>query len=269
MKRLKFWTFAGLLLLVVVGVSSGCANQKEPDPLQEARSSTIPSQVEPEKQTKPANTQTDNTKSEETDKKKHDAVISSPEQPDESVKKPANSPESDAGTDKPAPNPPASEPATSNNDKGTGGVIGSPEKPASATIEHYHPTQPRLMGLKIQESTDQAKAIYGNPLKTYTMGADASQLNVLEYPGFRIGADENNQIIFIEVSTSEAHPGLNGVALGDEVREMIRFYGEPSVQTEFVMNYISNGIVLKIDVDPVHQTISSIKLFADEESPSS
>ncbi|CAM3765339.1 hypothetical protein [Marinicrinis lubricantis] len=129
-------------------------------------------------------------------------------------------------------------------------------------IINYQPSEPRLMGLQIQQQSKQVTGLYGKPNREYVLDADMNPITVYEYEGFSVGFDDKETIVFVEVTSEHINPGLNGLHLGDLREDAITALGKPNTNTDFVMNYISSGVVLKLDIDPKTDEIRSLKLFA-------
>ncbi len=125
----------------------------------------------------------------------------------------------------------------------------------------YNPIKPTLIGLTIHQAKEEIQIKFGNPMMEYVMEDPQDPITVMEYNGFLIGYNKNNQIAFIDVQSSQVNPGLNGLRIGDTVDAVIEILGQPDTKTDFVMNYKSNEINLKFDVDPTTNQIHSIKLF--------
>ena len=120
----------------------------------------------------------------------------------------------------------------------------------------------QLMGISLNQTREQVIGKYGAPVETFVMENEADPLTVYRYSGFQIGFDRNGQVEFVDVISPEADPGLNGVRLGTTVDVAIKVLGKPDIQTEYVLNYISETTILKMDIDPNTKQINSIKLFA-------
>lgn len=118
-----------------------------------------------------------------------------------------------------------------------------------------------LMGLTINLSKDVIKAKFGMPDEEYVMDDPNDPITVYEYTGFMIGHNKQNLIAFIDVNSDRVNPGLNGLKLGDSVEIAIQALGTPDTRTDYVMNYKSKETNLKLDIDPITNTINSIKLF--------
>jgi hypothetical protein len=127
----------------------------------------------------------------------------------------------------------------------------------------YNADKPTLMGLSIHEAKSAVSQKFGNPSGQYVMEDDTDPIVVYEYPGFSVGFSTSDIIQFVEVSSGDVNPGLNGLRLGQTVNDAIAAIGQPNINTEYVLSYKSGGVILKLDIDPNTQIIQSIKLFAD------
>ncbi|WP_325012246.1 hypothetical protein [Paenibacillus sp.] len=127
----------------------------------------------------------------------------------------------------------------------------------------FDPLHPTLMGISIGAAADGVKKRFGEPTGTYPLPDDEVSASVLSYPGFSIGV-RDDKVLFVEVSTRSVNPGLNGLRLGDGRDAAFAKLGEPTADSEFVISYVANGSVLKLDLDPETGQIHSIKLFPEE-----
>jgi len=128
-------------------------------------------------------------------------------------------------------------------------------------ISPYNPNKPTLMGVSINQSKDIIKEKFGLPQGEYVMEDPRDPITVYEYSGFQIGFNNQLQIIFVDVHSSSVNPGLNGLRMGDTVDGAIKALGNPNTRSDYVLNYKSSEVNLKLDIDPNTDTISSIKLF--------
>lgn len=126
----------------------------------------------------------------------------------------------------------------------------------------YNPARPMLMGLAIGQPKDLIVEKYGIPLEQYIMEDPSDPITVYEYDGFLIGYNKLKLIQFIDVSAREVDPGLNGVRLQDSLENAVKALGNPDTRTPYVLNYYSSDAILKFDIDPLTNTITSIKLFS-------
>lgn len=128
----------------------------------------------------------------------------------------------------------------------------------------YNPSKPTLMGFTINQNMNEVQSKLGNPREEYVMEDENDPITVYAYNGFTIGFDKYELVVFIDVSSLQVNPGLNGLRLGNTIEDAIQALGKPTTNTEYVLNYISDDVILKLDVDPTTQTIHSIKLFANK-----
>jgi hypothetical protein len=129
--------------------------------------------------------------------------------------------------------------------------------------EDYDVSNPTLMGFTMNDSSDQVLKRFGQPLSESIMNDGSDPLQIYEYPGFLIGFNSSNKIVFIEVNSSEVNPGLNDLHIGQTVEEARDSLGTPDSLNEYVMMYSSNNLIMKLDLDPNSNNIRSIKLFAE------
>lgn len=249
MKSLTFCTVACLLLMLLLLVS-GCADQTE-------LNSTISNSTSDEGyDSSPDVTERSDEDSHADDKQNNPTQISSSVEDKTEIE---------------VENETVSSPAQTHEDSSEGSAT-NPEQDGeqsdrskqSDQVTHYHPSEPRLVGLMIDQSKEQVISQYGEPLNIYTIDAELNPIEIYIYEGFQVGFDQEQTILFVEVTSPDVQPGLNGLHLGDPRSKIIELLGTPTSQTEFVVSYISNEVVLKLDIDPVEDKILSIKLFANE-----
>lgn len=137
----------------------------------------------------------------------------------------------------------------------------APVKQPEAPV--YNPTQPMLMGLMIGQSKALITEIYGTPLEEYVMEDPSDPITVYAYDGFIVGYNKLKLIEFIDVNAREVDSGLNGLRLYDSLEDAVKALGNPDTRTPYVLNYYSKDAVLKLDLDPLTNVITSIKLFGN------
>ena len=236
----KWMLFVALVALSAT-VLTGCARSefdKTPidtsaKPVQTA-TKPVPQQQEPE--TKPG---------------KKDLTVLSPELP------------ASSSNDSTAPKPDASHsseasPSDKDQDDET------PAAPPSYDVhEPYDASKPTLMGFSIADRKDAVLHRFGSPEKELKMNDGVETLSVHHYPGFIIGTSSNGHIVFIEVNDGGVNPGLNQLRVGHTVSAAQQALGTPDSLNDYVMVYNSAGNVLKLDLDPEHGIVRSIKLFSE------
>lgn len=124
--------------------------------------------------------------------------------------------------------------------------------------------EPRLMQISLEDTRETVIKLHGTPESTFLMEHEVDPLTVYQYAEFTVGFNQVGTVEFVDVTSQEADPGLNGLSLGASVNDCLEVLGKPSIQTEYVLNYMSESAILKMDIDPNKYTIHSIKLFALE-----
>jgi len=127
----------------------------------------------------------------------------------------------------------------------------------------FDPLHPTLMGIAIGADAAVVTQRFGEPNERYKLPDESEDASVYAYPGFTVGV-RDKQVLFVEVSTRSVNPGLNGLRLGDAREDAVTKLGTPTADSEFVMNYVADGAVLKLDLDPESNKIHSMKLFPEE-----
>jgi len=135
----------------------------------------------------------------------------------------------------------------------------APAKPKA--VEAYTAAKPLLMGIAIGDSKDRISVIHGKPKNEFQMDDGDFPLTVWEYEGFSVGFTSDKTVEFVEITSEEEDPGLNGLKLGQKSTDAVQALGKPDSDTEYVLSYKTKSTVLKLDVDPKTKKIHSIKLF--------
>lgn len=139
-----------------------------------------------------------------------------------------------------------------------------PAAPPSYDVhDPFDASKPTLMGFSVQDRKEAVITRFGAPEKELVMNDGVETLKVHHYPGFSIGTGSSGQIVFIEVNDGEVNPGLNQLRVGHTVSDAQQALGSPDSLNDYVMVYKSAGSVLKLDLDPDHGVIRSIKLFSE------
>jgi hypothetical protein len=134
------------------------------------------------------------------------------------------------------------------------------------SLSAFSSKQPKIMGLAIGELQEKTIAQYGKPIESYIMEDPTKPITVYQYEGFSVGFNTANEIQFIDISSADLNPGLNGLRLGQSSTQALELLGKPDKNTSFVISYNTKTAILKLDIDPKTKTIQSIKLFGVEES---
>ncbi|OMF37053.1 hypothetical protein BK133_07540 [Paenibacillus sp. FSL H8-0548] len=122
--------------------------------------------------------------------------------------------------------------------------------------------RPLLHGLAIGDKETTVNKLHGLPLDSYRLEEASGSINVLEYDGFALGINHNQKIQFIEVYSELISPGLSGLRIGDTPETALHSLGKPDKQTTYLLTYTAKNALLKLDLDPEHNQIVSIKLLA-------
>lgn len=128
----------------------------------------------------------------------------------------------------------------------------------------YTPSNPTLMGVTVNETKSKVIAKFGSPTEQYVMADDIDPITVYNYKDFIIGFNQQELVVFVDVTSNQVNPGLNGLRLENTVEQAITALGKPDSKTDYVMSYLSEEVVLKLDINPNTNQISSIKLFGRE-----
>jgi hypothetical protein len=133
-------------------------------------------------------------------------------------------------------------------------------------LSAFSSKQLKIMGLAIGEPQEKAIAQYGKPKESYIMEDPTEPISVYQYEGFSVGFNTANAIQFIDISSPNLNPGLNGLRLGQSSTQALEVLGNPDKNTSYVISYNTKSAILKLDIDPKTKTIQSIKLFGVNES---
>ncbi|WP_127580001.1 hypothetical protein [Paenibacillus koleovorans] len=142
---------------------------------------------------------------------------------------------------------------------------GSTDPKTTPPLDAYSVKQPSLMGVKLTDNTSTVKLKLGFPQDEYTMEDAQDPITVYEYNGYSVGFNRAGVVQFVEITSEDIDPGLNGLRLKQNVKQALQALGKPDISSKYALSFKSGGTVLKLDVDPTLQTILSIKLFADTE----
>jgi len=135
-------------------------------------------------------------------------------------------------------------------------------KPDSSTLQ-YDAKKPALMGVRLTDSKPSVKQKLGDPVSEFVMEDEKDPIDVQEYDGFSIGFNSKGFVEFIEITSKDVNPGLNGLRLGQKVKDAETALGKPDTNTTYALHYKAGGTILKLDIDKKTEAITSIKLFAD------
>ncbi|MGO4545712.1 hypothetical protein AB4Z29_12995 [Paenibacillus sp. 2TAB23] len=126
----------------------------------------------------------------------------------------------------------------------------------------WNPDQPMLKGVSIGNDHSAITKRFGIPLDSYKLDEESEPITVLEYDGFAIGINPYQSVQYVEVFGNSISAGLSGLQVGDNPEQALRTLGKPEKQTAYMLTYEAKNALLKLDLDPVHNEIVSIKLLA-------
>lgn len=121
--------------------------------------------------------------------------------------------------------------------------------------------KPKLHGISIGESSSIVEKLHGKPVDTYNLDEEIDLIQVYEYDGFAIGINSKQKVQYVEVYDKRIKAGLSGLKVGDKPDAALHLLGKPDKQTTYLLTYESTGALLKLDLDPDHNKIVSIKLL--------
>ncbi|WP_125653722.1 hypothetical protein [Paenibacillus baekrokdamisoli] len=128
----------------------------------------------------------------------------------------------------------------------------------------WDPKAPRLHGIAIGDTKASIDKL-GKATDTYTLEDEDETLTINEYDTFSVGFGKNKKVKFVEVFDRKAVTDLNGLRVGDNESAAVKALGKPDTHTTSVLAYKAKGSMLKLDLDPDHNDIISIKLFLNTE----
>ena len=137
----------------------------------------------------------------------------------------------------------------------------APVKTQSEDAE-WSADNPLLHGIAIGNHDSVVSKLHGKPLDSYKLEEDTEPITVLEYDGFAVGINAYKNVQYIEVYGKAISAGLSGLRIGDNPEEALHALGKPEKQTAYLLTYKAKDSLLKLDLDPVHNQIVSIKLLA-------
>lgn len=135
-------------------------------------------------------------------------------------------------------------------------------KPGTAAVESYTSKKPSLMGIRLTDTRTAVKKKFDDPVAEFEMDDEQDSVTVCEYEGFSVGFNAAGTVEFIEITSKDVNPGLNGLRLGQKVKDAESALGKPDTNTSYALHYKADGTILKLDIDPKTESIQSIKLFA-------
>jgi len=123
---------------------------------------------------------------------------------------------------------------------------------------------PMLNGIGFQDTIESVEQRFGPPKVKYELPNDHTTIDMREYPGFAVGFDENGDVFYVELTSSEAPTGITGLKLGmpgEQAAELLEILDHPG--SHVLTMDLSDGW-LKLDLDPDTHEVLSIKLIGSE-----
>ncbi len=85
------------------------------------------------------------------------------------------------------------------------------EQPADPV---FQPRSPSLAGIKLGTSDKDVVKQYGLPKETYLLPGDTQSVNIWEYSGLSIGMNEQDKVVYVEITSSDIGTGIQGLKTG-------------------------------------------------------
>jgi len=145
----------------------------------------------------------------------------------------------------------------------SGKTSDKPDK-AEQPDDKFDPAHPKLLGIALGDKKDTVVKKLGKPVEQFTMEDEKDPVTVFEYDGYAVGFNKSMQVLFVEVSSSDTATGLSGLKVGDKDKDALKALGKADSNTNYVLSYKADAVLLKLDIDPQTHVIQSIKLFADK-----
>ncbi len=123
---------------------------------------------------------------------------------------------------------------------------------------------PMLNGIGFDDTIGSIEQRFGRTEARYELPGDQATIDMREYPGFAVGFDGNGNVVYVELTSSEAPTGITGLKLGmpgQEAAELLEILDHPG--SHVLTMDLSEGW-LKLDLDPDTHEVLSIKLIGSE-----
>lgn len=168
------------------------------------------------------------------------------------------------GTNSTTEETPSIQPALSDKKVQTSSDAKPPETDAASPAnESYDFAKPSLMGIRLTDTRTAVVGKFDKPVTEFEMDDGQDPVTVYEYDGFIVGFNADDIVEFVEITSKDVNPGLNGLRLGQQVKDAETALGNPDTNTNYALHYKTDTTVLKLDIDPKTESIQSIKLFAN------
>lgn len=137
-------------------------------------------------------------------------------------------------------------------------------EPAEPHDPIFQPKNPSLANIKLGSSDKDVVKKYGLPADTYLLPGDKQTVNIWEYEGYSIGLNENDKVVYVEISSSDVSTGIRGLLYGMSGSEAAQLLGIAKDDHTNVLAIEVSGGWLKLDLDPDTQKVLSLKLLSRE-----
>jgi hypothetical protein len=128
----------------------------------------------------------------------------------------------------------------------------------------FQPKSPSLAGIKLGASDKEVVKKHGLPEETYLLPGDNQSVNIWEYNGLSIGLDEQDKVVYVEVTSPDVLTGIQGLKSGMNGSAAGELLGIPSDDQTNVLTLEVSGGWFKLDLDPDNRQVLSLKLLSRE-----
>ncbi|MCD9025601.1 hypothetical protein [Cohnella silvisoli] len=145
----------------------------------------------------------------------------------------------------------------------------SPIQPSPTEIvlppeNSFQRNSPSLGGIKLGASDKAVYKQYGLPKETYSLPGDNQTIEIWEYAGVSVGLNASNQVVYVEITSSDVNTGIQGLVSGMKGSEAAHLLGVENDDQTNVLSVEVTGGWFKIDLDPDTQQVLSLKLLGKE-----
>lgn len=128
----------------------------------------------------------------------------------------------------------------------------------------FQPNSPSLARICLGVSDKDVVQQYGLPAGTYPLPGDKQTVDIWEYAGFSIGLNMNNQVVYVEITSSDVDTGIDGLLSGMKGEQAAQILGVNNDTDTNVLAAKVTGGWFKIDLDPETRQVLSLKLLSNE-----
>ncbi len=128
----------------------------------------------------------------------------------------------------------------------------------------FQPNSPSLGSLALGATDKEVFKQYGLPADTYPLPGDNLTIEIWEYDGFSVGLNANNQVVYVEIISSDVNTGIKGLLSGMDGSKAAQLLGIATEDQTNVLAVEVTGGWLKLDLDPDTQQVLSIKLLSKD-----